>query len=136
LLGVFFCFLIKFIYFGLLKIFQLSPAEELVRQLQILVLPAISGPGFLIFLGSVEVGIGLLFLVKRITPVATITFALHMITTFLPFFLLPQLTWLAPGVPTLTGQYILKNIALVALVFTIFTTYHAREVPGSHSRVL
>jgi hypothetical protein len=28
-----------------------------------------------------------------------------------------------PGVPTLTGQYILKNLALIALVYTIFTDH-------------
>lgn len=125
-----------FIYFGLLKISQLSPAEELVRQVQFLVLPSFSGTFFLFFLGGVEVLIGLMFLIRRITPIAVVLFAFHMVTTFLPFFLLPQLTWASPGIPTLTGQYIIKNIALIALVFTIFTVYHAKEIKEAPTKLL
>jgi uncharacterized membrane protein YkgB len=119
---------IIFIYFGFLKIIQVSPAEELVTKLQSVTLPFLSSSAFVIFLGLVEMLVGSLFLVRRITVGASIIFALHMATTFLPFIFLPDVTWFMPGVPTLTGQYILKNIALIALVYTIFTDYHLRFV--------
>lgn len=119
---------IIFIYFGFLKIIQVSPAEELVTKLQSVTLPFLSSSAFVIFLGLVEMLVGSLFLVRRITVGATVIFALHMATTFLPFIFLPDVTWFMPGVPTLTGQYILKNIALIALVYTIFTDYHLRFV--------
>jgi uncharacterized membrane protein YkgB len=115
---------IIFIYFGFLKIIQVSPAEELVTKLQSVTLPFLSSSAFVIFLGLIEMLVGSLFLVRRITVGASIIFALHMATTFLPFIFLPDVTWFMPGVPTLTGQYILKNIALIALVYTIFTDYH------------
>lgn len=117
-----------FIYFGLLKILQVSPAEELVVRLQAKTLPFLSGGHFLFFLGTIEILVGLLFLVRRITPAASVVFTLHMATTFLPFIFLPDITWFSPGVPTLTGQYIFKNLALVALVYTIFTDYHLEQI--------
>lgn len=117
-----------FVYFGFLKIIQLSPAEELVARLQAKTLPFLSSSHFLLFLGVVEVVVGILFLFRKITPYASLVFALHMATTFLPFIFLPDITWYAPGVPTLTGQYIFKNIALVALVYTIFTDYHLQQI--------
>jgi uncharacterized membrane protein YkgB len=38
---------------------------------------------------------------------------------FLPLILLPNMTWTGPFVPTLEGQYIIKNVVLLALALTI-----------------
>lgn len=116
-----------FVYFGVLKLLQASPAEELVMRLQTATLPFLSSGHFLMFLGAVETIVGGLFLFRRHTRLATVVFAAHMATTFLPFIFLPDITWLAPGIPTLTGQYIFKNVALIALVYTIFTDFHLHE---------
>lgn len=119
-----------FIYFGALKLFQASPAEELVIRLQSITLPFLSSGGFLLVLGAIEVAVGAFFLFPQHTRFATGVFAVHMATTFLPFIILPDVTWHAPGVPTLTGQYIFKNIALIALVYTIFTDFHLQREVG------
>lgn len=116
-----------FVYFGALKLLQASPAEELVMRLQTATMPFLSSGHFLVFLGAVETIVGALFLFRTYTRIAVVVFAVHMATTFLPFIFLPDITWLAPGIPTLTGQYIFKNIALIALVYTIFTDFHLHE---------
>jgi hypothetical protein len=69
-----------FIYFGFLKIIQLSPAEELVTRLQAITLPFVSSYVFIVLLGTIEVVIGSLFLLRRITGVAVAVFAFHILT--------------------------------------------------------
>ena len=43
----------------------------------------------------------------------------HVLGTALPLFVLPQVTWDAFPVPTLEGQYVLKNVVLAASAFTV-----------------
>jgi uncharacterized membrane protein YkgB len=47
-----------------------------------------------------------------------------MITTFLPLIFLPGESWQAPFVPTLVGQYIIKNLVLVAAAIGIAAHLH------------
>jgi uncharacterized membrane protein YkgB len=42
-----------------------------------------------------------------------------MIIVALPLFLLPQITWQKFLVPTLEGQYIIKNLAIISLALVI-----------------
>jgi uncharacterized membrane protein YkgB len=42
-----------------------------------------------------------------------------MIIVALPLFLLPQITWHKFLVPTLEGQYIIKNLAIISLALVI-----------------
>lgn len=122
-----------FIYFGFLKIVGLSPADELVTRLARVTLGWVINPDhFFILFGCFEVLIGIIFLIRRLTPYTCLLFTAHMIATFLPFIFLPELTWSQVGVPTLTGQYIIKNLALIALVYTIYSEFmisrHAKSV--------
>lgn len=110
-----FAFFVVFFWFGILKMFALSPAIPLVNDLLDATLPFISPAAFDVFFGAFEVLIGILFLVRGAERVVIPLFVLHMITTFAPLVLLPELAWSAPFVPTLTGQYILKNLVLLAL---------------------
>jgi uncharacterized membrane protein YkgB len=43
----------------------------------------------------------------------------HMAVVCSPLVLVPELTWQQPFVPTLEGQYIIKNIVIVAVAFGI-----------------
>ncbi|MFA6553469.1 MAG: hypothetical protein WCT27_03500 [Patescibacteria group bacterium] len=108
-----------YVYFGVLKIIGASPAEEIVTQLHAHTVPFIPINAFLVLLGAVEVAIGLLFLWPKITKIAISIFLIHMFTTILPLAVLPHTSWSSFGVPTLAGQYILKNVALIALVSCI-----------------
>ncbi len=110
-----------YVYFGVLKIVGLSPAEGVVTQLHAHTVPFIPIGTFLIILGLGETVIGLMFLWPQITKITFYIFIAHMLTTILPLAVLPRETWSQFGVPTLTGQYILKNVVLIALAGQIFT---------------
>ena len=51
----------------------------------------------------------------------------QMATTFLPLFIMPDQTWSHFLVLSLSGQYILKNIVLVACALTIFKDYRLKN---------
>ncbi len=114
-----------FFWFGLLKVLGLSPATPLVRTLyeRLFCTPA-GFDNFLIFFGIFEVIIGLLFLIKGWERVVLPLLALHMITTVLPLIFLPSLAWTGIFIPTLEGQYIIKNLALIAAAVSVGAHLH------------
>lgn len=113
-----FAIFIIFFWFGILKIFGISPANSLVTALLEQTLPFLSSQNFIPYFGVYEVIIGLLFLMPRREKVAMTLLIPHMGMTFLPLILLPEITWQNFLVPTLEGQYIIKNLALIALCLT------------------
>jgi uncharacterized membrane protein YkgB len=116
-----------FVWFGALKMLAISPANGLVGMLlDQTFLSFIPYDIFLIGFGMVEVCIGLLFLLPKLERIAILLLFIHMITTALPLAILPSVAWQSFLVPTLEGQYILKNVALIALALGI----------GSHLRPL
>jgi uncharacterized membrane protein YkgB len=115
---------IIYFWFGILKVFSLSPASPLVEALEKRTLASlpISAAQFVILFGVFEVIIGILFLLpvlikkfdtKQFTRVTKLIFAFHMVTTFMPLFILPYAVFTGPFIPTLEGQYIVKNLALI-----------------------
>jgi uncharacterized membrane protein YkgB len=44
---------------------------------------------------------------------------IHMAVVCSPLILVPELTWQQPFVPTLEGQYIMKNLVVIALAFGV-----------------
>lgn len=118
-------FLVYF-WFGILKVFDLSPATPLVNSLQEQTLPFIQAQQFIFLFGLFEVVIGIGFLIPRITKVVFYVFLFHMATTIMPLFVLPQVVWVNLFIPTLEGQYIIKNIVLIALAFLVYQ-YHEKK---------
>jgi uncharacterized membrane protein YkgB len=112
---------IVFFWFGSIKLTGLSPANDLVRELliQIPIMKMWPFESFIIVLGLVEMCIALLFLFKKTTKLAIIILIPHMFTTMLPLLLLTDLTWQSFLIPTLAGQYIIKNIVIVALALSV-----------------
>jgi uncharacterized membrane protein YkgB len=74
---------------------------------------------FMVVLGVVECSIGLLWLFPKSTKLAFTLFLLQMTTTFMPMVFLPAETWQQSFVLTLTGQYIMKNLVLIASAITV-----------------
>lgn len=106
-----------YFYFGFLKFFpDLSSAELLAGE----AITRMTGHGMsastgLWWLAVLECAIGLAFLLDVLLPVAYGFFLGHMVCTFLPLFIVPELCFkFAPFAPTLEGQYVLKNLILVA----------------------
>ena len=63
--------------------------------------------------------IGIIFIIRGLERLAIFLLGLHLVTTVLPLFLLPQIAWQGFLVPTLEGQYIFKNILIVAVAVVI-----------------
>ncbi len=120
-----------FIWFGALKLFPgLSPAEELVKQTVYFFDPA----WFFPVLGVWEVLIGLGLLVRPLVRVAVFLLALQMPGTFLPLVLLPEVCFTAfPFGLTLEGQYIVKNLVIIAAALVVGST--VRDVGVAERRL-
>ncbi len=115
---------VVFFWFGLLKVVGLSPASGLVQRLFENTIPWMSFGTFLILFGLFEMLIGLLFLIRGTERVVIPLLFIHMITTFGPLVLLRQETWSAFMVPTLEGQYIIKNLVIIAAAIGIAAHLH------------
>ena len=109
-----------FIWFGAVKFFG-GPADELVANTVYWVDPS----WFVPFLGAWEVLIGLCMLYKPLIRFGILIMAPQMLGTFLPLILLPDVVYINfPFILTIEGQYIIKNLVLIA----------AAIVVGSHVR--
>ncbi len=115
---------IVFFWFGFLKVIGLSPASGVVERLFENTIPLMSFGTFLILFGVFECLIGVLFLIKGLERVVIPLLFIHMITTFGPLVFLPGETWQSFMVPTLEGQYIIKNVVLIAAAIGIAAHLH------------
>ncbi|MSU55473.1 MAG: hypothetical protein EXS46_02975 [Candidatus Taylorbacteria bacterium] len=113
-----------FFWFGALKVLGLSPATPLVEHLFEQTVPFMTFSLFIVLFGLFECLIGLLFLFRGVERVVIPMLAFHMVTTLMPLFLLAEETWSGFMVPTLEGQYIIKNLALIAAAIVIVAHMH------------
>lgn len=105
---------IIFFWFGVLKIIGASPANPLVSDLLSVTLPFMSADQFIFSLGLYEMAIGIAFLVPRLERLAIFLLLPHLFVTAAPLWLLKPITWQSAFVPTLEGQYIIKNLLIIA----------------------
>lgn len=117
-------------WFGGLKVVGASPATPLVNALQALTLSFIDPGVFMVAFGLFEVLIGLLFLMHGKERLAIALMAAHLCMTFLPLVLLPDIVWSGFMIPTLEGQYIIKNLALAAVAIGIGSRLVPWEAKG------
>lgn len=116
---------VVFVWFGALKVTGSSPATELVAKTVVWADPA----WFVPFLGWWEVAIGICLLDPLVlgrggrggwlTRAGLLLMFLQMPGTFLPLVMLPEVCFQAGGAPTLEGQYIIKNLALIAAALVV-----------------
>ena len=112
---------IIFFWFGILKTLGDSPAEELVHHLcEITVRLFIKDEIFIPVFGIFECLLGISFLFKKLTKVAIIILWAHMALTVLPLIVLLNDAWQSLLTPTLVGQYIIKNLAILSLSFFLW----------------
>ena len=109
-----------FFWFGFLKIINLSPAQNLVID-TVYWMPFFEAESWTIIIGYWEVLIAILFMFKRTTFFAMVLLLLQMTGTFLPLIILPEVTFQNsnPFLPTLEGQYIIKNIIIITAALII-----------------
>jgi uncharacterized membrane protein YkgB len=122
-----------FFWFGILKVFDLSPATPLVNALFVQFSNTIGFmefSTFLVFFGIFECFIGILFLIRGAERIVIPLLFIHMVTTIMPIFVLTNETWAGFLVPTLEGQYIIKNVLIIAAAIGIAAHLHPIRVKG------
>jgi uncharacterized membrane protein YkgB len=115
---------IIFFWFGLLKVLKMSPATELIID-TVFWMPILTPEDWVIVIGYWEMAIGICFLNKKTTLIAVILMFLQMTGTFLPLVILPEITFQNSNflLPTLEGQYIIKNIIIITAALIIGRSY-------------
>ncbi len=108
---------IVFFWFGFLKFFPgLSPAEDLVTSTIELLTFGLIGPEVSIYIVAVWeclIGLGLIF--GKFMRITLLLLFMQMIGTLAPIVLFPDAVFVRfPFVPTLEGQYIIKNAVLIS----------------------
>lgn len=114
-------FAIIFIWFGILKPLGLSAAEPLLTA-TVAWLPFGSPETWLHVIGWWEVLIGICFLFKKTTRIAILLLLLQMGGTFMPMVFLPEVVYQKPWaiyLPTMEGQYIIKNVMIISAALVI-----------------
>ena len=113
-----------FFWFGVLKVIDVSPADPLVAALLAKTLPFVPFAPFRIFFGLYEMVIGAAFLATGMERLAIAMLVPHMAVAALPLILLPELTWQSVLVPTFAGQYIVKNLVIIAVALSLAAHLH------------
>ncbi len=108
-----------FFWFGFIKLLGLSPASPLAEALTAKTVGMQYFDPLFYTLAAVECLIGILFLFPKATRVVVPLLLFHMLIVCSPLVLVPDYTWQQFGVPTLEGQYIIKNAVVIAIAIGI-----------------
>jgi uncharacterized membrane protein YkgB len=108
---------VVFLWFGLLKIFEVSPVSELVAKTIYWFEPGLVVPA----LGAVEVFVGACLLAGRLMRVALPLLVLQMAGTFLVLVLLPEVAFRDgnPLLLTVEGEFVVKNLVLLSAALVV-----------------
>lgn len=111
---------IIFIWFGILKPFDISSAESLLKA-TVVWLPFGTPDFWLTVIGWWEVAIGITFLFTKTTKIAIALLFLQMFGTFMPLIVLPEITFQNGNIlaPSLEGQYIIKNVMIISAALVL-----------------
>lgn len=112
-------FFIIFFYFGFLKLIGLSPATPLAEILTERTIGMQYFESSFLILAIIECFIGVLFLIPKATRFVIPLLFIHLAVVCSPLILVPDHIWTSFLVPNLEGQYIIKNVALVAITIGI-----------------
>ncbi len=110
---------VVYFWFGALKLAGASPANVMMGDLLAQTLSSVMFESFVILFGLYEMLIGILFLIPKKERLVIALITPHLTVTLLPLILLPAMTWRGFLVPTLEGQYIIKNLVILALSCSI-----------------
>jgi uncharacterized membrane protein YkgB len=116
---------VVFIWFGLLKVIGRTPVAELVAS----TVPWLPSDFFVPFLGIWEMVVGLGLLFNFALRLTLILFWLQMAGTFLVLVVQPDIAFQNgnPLLLTVEGEFVIKNLVLVAAGLVIGSTLRRRE---------
>ena len=110
-----------YFWFGAVKLTGLSQATPLARALTTNTIGSRYFATAFVILAIAECIIGLMFLIPKLTRITVVLALLHMLIVCSPLILVPGMAWQAFMIPTIEGQYIIKNLALVTLILVVLT---------------
>lgn len=101
-----------FLWFGFLKILNVSPVTPLAENL----VPGIPTETFVFALGIMEVGVGTSLVFKILLKISITIMVIHLISTFSLLLILQEMMFTNNNLflLTLEGEFIIKNLVLIA----------------------
>jgi putative oxidoreductase len=122
---------IVFVWFGALKLIGRSPVADLVATSVYWVKPEVFVP----LLGLWEVAVGLGLLLGVALRLVLFLFWLQMAGTFLVLVLRPELAFQSgnPLLLTVTGEFVIKNLVLIAAGLVVGSTVARQSVEPKRS---
>jgi uncharacterized membrane protein YkgB len=126
---------IIFFWFGFQKFFPgISSAEDIAtRTIDVMTFGLLRAPYSMPILATWETLIGLGFITGKFLRITVFLMYAQMIGTIFPLFVFPDETFhLAPFIPSIEGQYIIKNIILItgAMVVLAYNQKRIISKPG------
>jgi uncharacterized membrane protein YkgB len=106
---------IIYFWFGFLKLIGMSPATPLATALTSHTIGMQYFNMSFKALAVYECTLGILFLIPALTRASVVLLVIHMGIVTSPLVIVANVAWIHPLVPTLEGQYIIKNLAIIAL---------------------
>jgi uncharacterized membrane protein YkgB len=120
-----------FIWFGALKLTDSTPIADLVAA----TVPFLPGSWFVPTLGGFEVILGVALLVGRRIAIVVAVMVAHLGGTFMVLVMQPEVVFQRdnPLLLTMTGEFVVKNVVLIAAGVVLASAYldRARIRPGS-----
>ena len=106
-----------FVWFGALKVADLTPVGDLVAG----TLPFLDRTWFVPGLGAVEVALGLALLLGRAITVVCAVLVAHLCGTFLVLVMQPELAFQNgnPLLLTTIGEFVVKNVVLISAALVL-----------------
>lgn len=116
---------ITFIWFGALKVFNVSPVSDLVAETVYWVPPELFVP----FLGFWEILVGLGLITGFFLRLTLLFFLLQMAGTFLVLLVKPDVAFQAgnPLLLTVEGEFVIKNLVLISGGLVVGSTVKRRQ---------
>jgi uncharacterized membrane protein YkgB len=116
---------LTFIWFGALKVFDVSPVAELVAGTVYWVPSALFVP----FLGMWEILVGIGLLSGRFLRVTLLFFLMQMAGTFLVLLVKPEVAFQGYNLLLLTteGEFVIKNLVLISGGLVVGSTIQSRR---------
>lgn len=121
-----------FVWFGALKVLDVSPVADLVARTVYWFKPDVVVPA----LGAFEIAVGMLLVLNRWLRVALALFAAQMLGTFLVFVIVPEVAFRGgnPFLLTVEGEFVIKNLVLLAAGMVIGSRVRAIGRPTTAER--
>jgi uncharacterized membrane protein YkgB len=116
-----------YFWFGFLKLIGVSPATPLAAALTSHTIGMQYFNASFKALAVYECALGILFLIPAMTWLCAALLVVHMGIVTSPLVIVANVAWIHPLVPTLEGQYIIKDLAIIAVMVGILAL---RRAPG------